>query len=150
MSRRYSTEEKALALALYLEHGPAEAGRLTGIPSATIRKWAQRDGVTVTRGLNARAGVEAARLSWAERRAELTIRSGEVAMMILERIDGTRSAKNARLLAAAYGTIVDKAQLLDGAATVRTETRSLTAMVDDALDEIIAAREAGGDEQAER
>lgn len=42
MSSQYTDEQKAEALELYLEFGPAEASRHCGIPSGTIRSWAYR------------------------------------------------------------------------------------------------------------
>jgi transposase-like protein len=44
-SRRYTDEERTKALDLYLEHGPAEAGRRTGISARTIATWARRAGL---------------------------------------------------------------------------------------------------------
>src|SRR3954452_9402014 len=85
--RKYTAAERERALGLYMEVGPAEAGRETGIPSATIRKWAQRAGASVKdeRERSVMAAVEGARLSWAQRRAEIAQRAGEAAALFLER-----------------------------------------------------------------
>lgn len=64
-------EQKAEALRCYAEHGPAEASRRTGIPSDTIRQWAVRAGVTVTRRETIAAAVETAKQTLAQQRAEL-------------------------------------------------------------------------------
>lgn len=117
----YTAAERQHALDLYKQHGPAEAGRQTGIPSATIRTWAKRSGETVSRAAHAQANVDAARLTWAQRRGELTIRSGEVAANLLEQIAAAKP-REARLLSAAFAVVVDRAQLLAGDATARIET----------------------------
>lgn len=44
MAAAYTDSERQTALALYAERGPAVAARATGIPSATIRSWANRSG----------------------------------------------------------------------------------------------------------
>lgn len=64
-------EQKAEALAIYAEHGPAEASRRTGIRAGTIAIWAKRAGVTATRRETIVAAVETARLTLAQQRAEL-------------------------------------------------------------------------------
>lgn len=64
-------EEKAKALELYVEHGAAEASRMTGITAGTLRQWAHRSGVTVTRAEQTRAAVEAAVLTREARRAQM-------------------------------------------------------------------------------
>ncbi len=140
MARRYTPQQKAHALALYLEHGPAQAGRLTGIPSGTIRQWAKRDGVTVTRGKKAAANVVAATLSWQQRRYRILSVLGDAAEEFIAAGRGAEDAGDRMKHITAAAIVIDKAQLLDGAATARTETRDLTSMVDDAIDEILAAR----------
>lgn len=63
--------QKAEALRLYAEHGPAEAGRRTGIRSRTITEWARRAGVVDTRRQTITAAVETAKLTLAQQRAQL-------------------------------------------------------------------------------
>ncbi|MDQ6607743.1 MAG: hypothetical protein M3Z06_14505 [Actinomycetota bacterium] len=121
MARTAHTKlERETALELYRQHGGGEAARRTGINPATIRQWAKRSGVTVTRAASARAGTEAARLTWAQRKAELTVTSGELAAELLAKIREA-SARNSRDLAATYAIVVDRAQLLSGEATQRIE-----------------------------
>lgn len=79
MARTYTAAERKRALDLYAEQGPAAAARAAGIPAATIRSWAKRNGAQPLRDERTRAGTEAARLTWEQRRAELTVRLGEVA-----------------------------------------------------------------------
>ena len=76
-ARTYTSEQRTEALVLHVEHGPAEASRRCGIPVTTIRSWAKRAGKTSPRADRAAAGAEAARKTWAQRRAEVALRSGE-------------------------------------------------------------------------
>jgi transposase-like protein len=64
MTSEYQPELKAQALAIYVEHGGAEAARQTGIPNGTIRSWAHRNGVATVAAEKTRAATEAARPSW--------------------------------------------------------------------------------------
>jgi len=121
-ARAYTDEEKKEALALRRTHGPAEASRRTGIKCATIRSWAHRSAEDASEGAEeTRAATETARLSWAQRRAELTDETGAVAAAILDRIKVSRRSSDARALAQAFSVLIDRAQLLDGGATSRVE-----------------------------
>ncbi|MBA3371113.1 MAG: hypothetical protein H0T96_06640 [Thermoleophilaceae bacterium] len=117
---RYTAEQRAAALELYSEVGPAEAGRRLGIPSGTVRSWARRNGCAAVATENRRAAVEAARLTWEQRRSGLTVRLGEVAAELLERVEKAEPGE-AKALATALAILVDKAELLSGRATERTE-----------------------------
>jgi transposase-like protein len=112
--RCYSAEERERALERYVEVGPAEAGRETGIPSATIRKWAERSGARIrdARKCSATAAVESARLTWAQRRGEIVQRAGEAAAAFLEQAieAGPRAAAD---WMRAFKIGVDTAQALD-------------------------------------
>lgn len=123
MANTYTDEQRTEALEAYREHGPAEAARLLGIPSATIRKWAQRAGVTGD-DPRTRLATEAAKTKWATRRDQLADKAGAAAELVLEAM--VRAAQdgdgvNARGLSVAFGVTVDKAQLLVGSPTSRTE-----------------------------
>jgi hypothetical protein len=120
MARTYTAEQRARALDLYAKDGPAAAARATAIPPATIRSWAKRSGAQPLRDERTRAGTEAARLTWEQRRAELTVRLGEVAADLLERA-ATGEAQEAKALMTATAIAIDKAQLLTGRATAREE-----------------------------
>jgi len=120
-ARRYDDAEREEALRLYVELGPAEAARRTGIPAGTVRSWAVRSGATGDRTAKATASVEAARLSWAQRRAEIKTRAGEAAAGFLERAIGAEGTRDVRNLMGGFAVAVDKAQLLDGEATERVE-----------------------------
>ncbi len=143
--RAYTDEEKKEALALRRTHGPAEASRRTGIKCATIRSWAHRSAEDASEGAEqTRAATEAARLSWAQRRAELTDETGAVAAAILDRIKVSRRSSDARALSQAFSVLIDRAQLLDGGATSRVEVsdpEDLAARVRGLRDDLAARRE---------
>jgi transposase-like protein len=112
--REYTAAERERALGLYVQVGPAEAGRETGIPSSTIRKWAERAGASMknARERSATAAVEGARLTWAQRRAETRQRAGEAAAVFLERaVEASPRAASDWMRAFKVG--VDAAQGLD-------------------------------------
>ena len=119
--RTYTAEQKAKALGLYVEHGPAEAERRCGIPSTTIRKWAQRAGKTSPRAEQAAAGAEAARRTWAQRKGEVALLAGAESEAIVRQMLETRGAQQKAYLARAFALMVDKTQLLEGGATGRVE-----------------------------
>jgi transposase-like protein len=55
-NRKWTDEEKATALQLYQEVGPAETARRTGIPRSSVSVWAHNAGLTViTQGKTAAA-----------------------------------------------------------------------------------------------
>jgi transposase-like protein len=119
--RTYTDAERNEALALYLEVGAAEAARRLGFAAGTIRQWAHRAGMTDTRHAAAKAGVAAARLTWAQRRAAITVRFGDAAASFLEKAIGEKSARNSRDLMASADMAVKNAQLLSDGATGRVE-----------------------------
>lgn len=121
--RTYTQAERAHALELYVEHGPAEASRRSGIPSGTIRQWALREGLVKARAEGVRANVDAMRLTWAQRRGEICVRAGEVAANLLERADGSERSRDASDFMRGFAVAVDKAQLLDGAPTERVASQ---------------------------
>lgn len=67
----YPADVRARALELYVTHGAAEASRQTDVAAGTIRQWARRSGVTVTRAEQTKAAVEASKLSMEQRRQHL-------------------------------------------------------------------------------
>ena len=97
-----------------MEVGPAETGRRLGVPSGTVRSWAKREGLTTVASEKRQAGVAAARLTWDQRRCEMTLRLGEVAAQMLDRAADAPPAKT-KNLATAMAIMVDKAELLAGA-----------------------------------
>lgn len=59
MARTYTDAQKADAVAIYVEHGLAEAHRRTGIPKNTIRDWATNAGID-TAAISGRASEKTA------------------------------------------------------------------------------------------
>lgn len=122
--RTYTEQERQAAMEAYGEVGPAEAARRTGIPAPTIRKWAERAGVTGD-DPRTRPMTQAAQVAWEIRRKTLANDFGQVAAELLQHVRTAASEPNrsrdaqALMTAAAIG--VDKAQLLAGGATSRVE-----------------------------
>jgi hypothetical protein len=144
LPRSYADAERNEALSLYLEVGAAEASRRCGVPAGTIRQWAHRRGLTTARTASARASVEAARLTWAQRRAEVATRAGEGAATFLDDAIAEKSARNRRDLMAAFKMAAEGAQLLSGGATERVELteEQRRERVRELRDELAARREA--------
>lgn len=124
----WSPEQRAHALKL-LQAPDAnldDVTNTTGIPKSTLSRWAKAEGIDLLARSQAKtaAASNAARAKWAERRADLADRIGQVTDLALEQATGflaagrPREAKDAALTLA---ILVDKAQLLTGAATARTE-----------------------------
>lgn len=138
MTKPYTRKQRATAVATAdaLNSTEAAAERL-GIPGRTIRRWQadpeMAEYVQKTRDELADDIRAAAALAWSSLVAR--IRSGDI---------------ETRDLIIAAGVAIDKAQLLSGGATARTETRALTEGLDDhekralrdAIDEWIAERTA--------
>lgn len=125
MARRtWTDEQREHALAVYADHGPAEAARRTGIPKGTIAAWANRREVQTRVAENLENARLVASMRWAERRSELADQAGEAAAIALAQAVAALQAGNDHLAKAAgvvFGIAVDKAQLLTGEATSRTE-----------------------------
>jgi hypothetical protein len=133
----YTEKQKVEALKLYVEHGPAEAARRTGIARATISKWAQRKGVTVTRNSKTRAATEAAKAAAAEKRATMREKMIDKWHGIMDRIDEPhqefvgQQGKEVSYKVAPSGAVrhyvqsavslLEKIRLEEGQATDRTE-----------------------------
>lgn len=143
MRRKYTPEEKKKALALYANVGPAEAGRQAGIPSGTIRKWAQRSGLTGLSPVAAKKTQEAN----AANKVMNEARRESVKEKLLERIDlllermatpqvdfkGQQArqveypvppAKDTLALATGVGILLDKLRLEEGKAPPKPQEPS--------------------------
>lgn len=129
---RYTAEQKSEALDMSRSLGDAEAGRRTGIPSATISSWRRREGIltghVVPPGLA--YAHEVAQVSAETRRLELADKMAGRANAILERMDEVLAksceaevvtAADVKHLASAVAVLVEKVQLLTGEATSRTD-----------------------------
>ena len=87
MANTYTDEQRTEALTLYEEHGTAETNRRTGVPSRTLRRWANTAGVAAARELALIEG--GARLNQIHEvlRAEARVLMAEKIVDLLERID---------------------------------------------------------------
>lgn len=116
--RRYTKREKVTAVMAAEIVNAEAASEQTGIPRSTIRRWLE-DPELVELRLKTRESMAA------DMKA--------LAMVALEALMGAirRGELEGRDLVVALGVAIDKAQLLSGEATSRTETRDLTDMLDD-------------------
>lgn len=133
----WSKELKESALALYVELGAkgthaALLAQGQDVPDQTIRTWATQNGLSVARATRLReqrAGDqldrEISKDLWEVRRAKMADRLGEVAELLLDAIYSAAQEgmlSKARDGATALATVIDRAQLLSGGPTRRTET----------------------------
>lgn len=122
--RRYTKVQKAQAVAEAERTSLTAAAESSGIPITTLKYWFDHPEFADVR---------------TKTREELA--GGSIAMAVIaqgELIRRIRSGKiSDQALVAAYGVGIDKAQLLSGAATSRTESRDLTASLDDHEKEVL-------------
>lgn len=169
MARRtYSDQEKQAALALYLDHGAAEAARRTGIAAGTLKSWASRNGVASVATEQRTAAVAAAQLTLADRKLALAsdllddaqrLRAQLFAPCVMRKPMTVSLGKDAgstiditdveltqpcfadqRQIMTSIAIAVDKVQILTGAATEITEHRHAD-QVDDELRRLAAELE---------
>jgi transposase-like protein len=138
MTRRsYTAAEKAEALELYRTDGPTIVEERLGIPKGTVSEWGKAAGIQTVRTEQTAAATETARVEWEHRRVALAHRMGAVAERALERsqeaIDAGK-ARDAQTYATTMAILADKAQLLTGAATSRSE--HITSDIDAAVAEL--------------
>lgn len=122
--RRYNKTEKIAAILAADASSTLAAAQSKGIPESTIRYWLDRPEFAKLRE-NAREGIAedalmVARLAWKKLGQAIA--------------DGTLEPRD---LVIATGMATDKSQLLNGAATARTEARDITGTISDA--ELVAA-----------
>ena len=84
---KYTDEQRAEALVLYVEHGTAEASRRTDIPRRTIRHWANHEGLAAARDLVLTEGGERLAKTYKVMRAEARVLMVEKITDLLERMD---------------------------------------------------------------
>ena len=110
------------------------------IPEGTIRSWAYREQGLVVRASGVELAVEedGRALPWAQRHGEIVEKMGGLVAVAVERVraafeeDRLRDARDG---AVALGILCDKAELLSGRATTRSESWSVSMSATD-----IAAR----------
>lgn len=157
--RNYTDADKAQALELYRVDGPKAAAATLGIAASTITGWAKAAGVRTERLENAQARVEARRTDLAARRLALAadllddiarFRSQLFAPCVERKAlvvsDGAAYGSHVTIvdidrpkptfaeqtkIMTSIGIAVDKAQLLAGEATTRTEVTGTGASIDD-------------------
>jgi transcriptional regulator with XRE-family HTH domain len=93
----------------------------TGVAISTLSKWANEAGITSPRAAQVAAATDATKVAWAQRRTALVDRFGEVAAQLLDRVVDDSDASDAKNLMTAAAIAVDKAQLLSGGVTSRSE-----------------------------
>lgn len=131
-ARTYTDAQKAEALDLAADVGLREAARRLGYPDATVRSWQHRAAkaadkaelMAVAAGAELEPTTPATTTTWQERRVALLPRLGEVAAKALDAAEqavAKGDGRNAQALLTATGIAIDKAQLLAGGATRRSE-----------------------------
>lgn len=145
--RTFTEEEKSEALLLYVDLGPAEAARRTGISPLTISSWAKRSGLHTNALVKTKEATEQLKVRAAEMREELKVRMLAKALDLVDRMDAPHvefKGKEAMQVtypvapagavqnyATSIGILIDKFRLESGEVTGRTETQSITGGLND-------------------
>jgi hypothetical protein len=116
--RRYTKKEKAAAVVEAERTSLTAASESSGIPITTLKYWFDHPEFAEVRSKTREDLAEGSIVMAVIAQGELIrrIRSGDI---------------SDQALVAAYGVGIDKAQLLSGAATSRTESRAITDSLDD-------------------
>lgn len=144
----YTDDQKAQAVATYVETGNLHEGaRSCGAAPNTVKTWAINAGhdpsqIGAHAAAKTAAANEATRRRWETLRTTMADRSGDLAAKLLELLDEhvtdlvPETAADAKNLATAAAILIDKAQLLDGHATSRTEAtiNDQRSVIEDARD----------------
>jgi transposase-like protein len=136
--REYTEEFRTEALALYQQVGASEAARRLHMPAPTLTSWARRAGVQSDAGPTTRAAIEQAKLTNEQRRERIITKLYEQAERLIDRMHEPQTdykgqqAREVRFdeaqadavknLGAAVKDLLDRAELLSGQATSRTES----------------------------
>lgn len=145
--RRWPDEIRQRALELYVEFGPADAARLLAsdghhVPPNTIKAWASRAGLATVATQKTEAATAAKRAKFELQRAGFADRMGNLIDGLLDTAEEALAAGDlqaVKIAAVSAAVYVDKAQLLSGGATTRTETAS-EERVQTLVDELTARR----------
>lgn len=120
----HTEQDRADALEAYIEHGTAEASRLTGVPVRTICRWAGEAGLAQAKREQTEAAREALSADIDERRVgirDLLLQAAEVhARRSLE-----AKPREAQALATAAAIMLDKFRLEMGEHTQATRSESV-------------------------
>jgi len=126
-NRRYTKRQKIAAVVTAELTSNLAAQDATGISEANIRRW--RDDPELAKYID-------------KTREELAEGTNLLAHRAIERISATLDSFEPRDLVTLFGVMVDKAQLLSGGATMRTELRDISGTLSDAdITAAIAAAE---------
>lgn len=136
--RSYTDEDKAAALALYAEQGPAEVERQMGIPKATVCNWGRAAGVETVRNERTAAAVEAVKVDAAARKAGLVDKLLRLADAALDVELAKLVGSDLRDVVGARTRAIHDLQLLSGEATGRTEVTERGASIDDEVKRLAA------------
>lgn len=124
---KWSEQDKAHALELLANGTPlTDVVATTEIPKQTLSRWAKDAGLDLL-GLSrskATTAIAAAQARWEQRRAVVADKAGRLAELAADeatRLLSEGEYLEAQRLMTVMGVSVDKAQLLTGAATARTE-----------------------------
>lgn len=128
--RRWPKEVRERAVELYAEHGTSVTARILQeegfrVPPNTVAQWASRAGVVRSTSERTRAATTVSAERWALRRVRLADELGEIAEMVAKAMKtaiGEDQLSKARDGAGTLAIAIDKAQLLSGDPTRRTET----------------------------
>ena len=126
----YDETFRQQAVDLAVTEGTNEAARQLGIGQATVSRWVRAAGLGTFHSERTAAATEARRLEWEQRRVELAHEQGRVAAKALAKAEAAMdddTAGKAKDYALTMAILVDKAQLLTGAATSRTESGPIDA-----------------------
>lgn len=114
--RRYTRRQKATAVVAAMASSVAAAAEQAGIPESTVRYWMDTPEFAALR---------------AKTREEFAEETRTLAIKVLGEIKRRIDEFEPRDLSVLFGVLTDKAQLLSGAPTSRTETKQLTDGMDD-------------------
>lgn len=126
MARTYTQPEKDHAVNLYVQHGLAEAHHRTGIPKASLQRWAETAGHNLAdlSGRTAektKAASEQHRLAMAEMRTKAQAEFAKSALHAAVKVREAEKGNDAQGWATASAIMTDKLRLELGEATDRTE-----------------------------
>jgi hypothetical protein len=137
-------ERRARAIELAKHHGVTEAANRTGLDKSTISRWCTSAGISTVGNEQTRNATLAAAQAWETRRQELAHDIGRVAQKALRKaenaVDGEQ-ASDSRAYATTMAILIDKAQLLTGGATTRSEHSEPRQRAKERLDELTERRE---------
>lgn len=138
---KYTKAQRDEALKLYAQYGAAETARRTGIKRGTLQGWASRAGITVELQENREQRVVAASQTWELIRADLANKIGQLAVKSADQLGEVLANASPREAAIILAILVDKAQLLSGGPTARTESVDKRGQLAELVDELAAQRE---------